>query len=870
MKLCRLPKLVTFGGCLAACLPAAVAQNSILLLNNSVVEPAPYTTSITDPYIFQSTIQELSCPTTGIYANLSSVPSTQSTGNQGLIALDTIIVTVTPPQGVSNAPVNVCPLEYTPPGQACFNPATVGMHGEVTQANPDIGQDLDLAIPGFGQTFYQYYGVPAISIASQLQPGPQSVEFQLENILPPAQSDMGNSTLYLNTNCTSLGVSGPATIINNPPPGNPTNPVTETFVFNSATDQGVNFQYTVPPNIGDLTGLTEHVTDYPVDPASFDTTYTYGTSFSTSSCYLHAGELLNNNAACKMYTLLCSVGTDPTATGALCPASAAADEIFGEAFDPPLNFTLNLPDISTPNGTYHTGVGLLMGPDAWATGSSNGCQYTAGSTAATSQLLCPQNLLYNFFGPGASNSQGRGSNVNSTFVTVYGVPEPLTTVTLTNGSGSSLGVGPANGYWTNNTSPYARLSSTPPIGVNTLSNAVLAGAPEFVAAPIQNISYGLTAPSGNVPQPQNEPIAADTTLAANTACPTAGSSYTAAPFTAPLQPLSLNEGDGNYTLHYYAQDCAGTQELEFLLNSQVNPPSWYTTFYTYPIKLDTVAPAVAVALSPTGGSYSYGQAVSANYSCSDSGSGLASCGSTTYGLSNGTGKANSGQLSATVPTTTLGGSLSYTVTGTDFAGNTQSQSAQYSVGKATLTVTATNLNMTTGTSVPTLTYGVTGFVNGDTAGVLSGSPSLLTTATSSSSAGNYPITITQGTLSAANYNFVFVNGTLSVVAPSVAIITTNAVITGTAATGYTLTISVTNSGTAAATNVTLTSATLGTTSGTPVVKNIGTVVAGGGTGSFTVKFAGSAGGNGAGVAEKYAGTYGGGSFSTSLRSVTLP
>jgi sulfur carrier protein ThiS len=57
-------------------------------------------------------------------------------------------------------------------------------------------------------------------------------------------------------------------------------------------------------------------------------------------------------------------------------------------------------------------------------------------------------------------------------------------------------------------------------------------------------------------------------------------------------------------------------------------------------------------------------------------------------------------------------------------------------------------------------------VNGDTAGVLSGTPNETTTATSSSAPGSYPITITQGSLAAANYNFTFVNGTLTIVSGS--------------------------------------------------------------------------------------------------------
>ncbi|WP_165351050.1 MBG domain-containing protein, partial [Ciceribacter ferrooxidans] len=63
---------------------------------------------------------------------------------------------------------------------------------------------------------------------------------------------------------------------------------------------------------------------------------------------------------------------------------------------------------------------------------------------------------------------------------------------------------------------------------------------------------------------------------------------------------------------------------------------------------------------------------------------------------------------------------------------------------------------------PTLTYTPTGFVNGDTSSVLSGTTSLSTTAVTNSSVGSYPITITVGTLSAADYSFSFVNGSLTV------------------------------------------------------------------------------------------------------------
>jgi hypothetical protein len=705
MSFPRLSKIATVAGCLALCLPAAVAQNSITLLSDSPIQAAPNSASQANPYIFQTTIQELNCPATGIYANISSQPSTLTHSNAQLLALDSIFVTVTPATGPIVGPKNVCPTLFTPPGPVCFNPAQVGIHGDVDEW---IGQDPDGVVPGSSpaQTFSQLYGVGFIPIGSLLSPGMQSVQIQLENTLSPNQGSVGNSTLYLNTSCTLAGVSGPSTVVNGTTPmgGGP-----QTFVLNNDTQdgEGISFNYTFPAGaaipgsncLGQPGCITEHVSDMPIDPATFGpnatslTSYTYGTSFSTASCFLHAGELLNNNPACKMFTLLCSLGTDPTESGANCPSSqnAAEDEIFGESFDPPATPALTLPDIQTLSGTYHTGVGLLMGPDTWNPGTANGCTYTPDSIAAEQDLMCPQNLLFSFSGPGSSSSTGKGENVNSTFITVYGVPEPLTTVTLTNPSNnnSTVALSAANGYWTNVSAPNLQLSATPPLGV-----AATVATGQFVAAPIQNISYGVTAP-GSVPQPSSEqfgPIAGDTTLPAPT-CPTVGYNGTppATVFTALSQPLSLSP-DGNYVVHYYAQDCAGTQELLFQLNTQVNPPSWFTSFYTYPINVDTVAPTVSVpTLSPAGGAYAYGQTVTANFACSDTESGLASCGGANYTISNGTGPSTSGPLSPAVPTTTLGGPFTYSVTATDFAGNSTTQSVSYSVGQASQAITGFTL-----------------------------------------------------------------------------------------------------------------------------------------------------------------------------------
>jgi len=85
------------------------------------------------------------------------------------------------------------------------------------------------------------------------------------------------------------------------------------------------------------------------------------------------------------------------------------------------------------------------------------------------------------------------------------------------------------------------------------------------------------------------------------------------------------------------------------------------------------------------------------------------------------------------------------------------------VNKAPLTVTAQNSTRAYGAANPSFSDIITGFVNGDTQSVVSGTASLTTTATASSVPGTYPITAALGTLSAANYTFsTFVNGTLTI------------------------------------------------------------------------------------------------------------
>src|SRR5579863_10089022 len=85
------------------------------------------------------------------------------------------------------------------------------------------------------------------------------------------------------------------------------------------------------------------------------------------------------------------------------------------------------------------------------------------------------------------------------------------------------------------------------------------------------------------------------------------------------------------------------------------------------------------------------------------------------------------------------------------------------VSAPTLTVTADDKSVNLGDSLPPLTASFSGF-DGDTLATsdVTGSPTLFTTATATSPAGDYPIMISQGTLASGHYAFAFTNGTLHI------------------------------------------------------------------------------------------------------------
>jgi hypothetical protein len=86
--------------------------------------------------------------------------------------------------------------------------------------------------------------------------------------------------------------------------------------------------------------------------------------------------------------------------------------------------------------------------------------------------------------------------------------------------------------------------------------------------------------------------------------------------------------------------------------------------------------------------------------------------------------------------------------------------ANLTVTKAPLTIKAQNATKVYGAALPALPVTYTGFVLGENESVLTTPAAVTTTATPSSNAGSYPITVSGAT--AANYSLTFSGGTLTV------------------------------------------------------------------------------------------------------------
>ena len=105
------------------------------------------------------------------------------------------------------------------------------------------------------------------------------------------------------------------------------------------------------------------------------------------------------------------------------------------------------------------------------------------------------------------------------------------------------------------------------------------------------------------------------------------------------------------------------------------------------------------------------------------------------------------------------------ISGTDSGNYSLANSSAVATADITpvlLTVTADDKSRAYAAANPAFTATITGYVNGESASVITGSADLATLADTNSVVGTYPITAAIGSLTATNYTFSFVDGTLTI------------------------------------------------------------------------------------------------------------
>ena len=109
------------------------------------------------------------------------------------------------------------------------------------------------------------------------------------------------------------------------------------------------------------------------------------------------------------------------------------------------------------------------------------------------------------------------------------------------------------------------------------------------------------------------------------------------------------------------------------------------------------------------------------------------------------------------------GTATVTITG---QGNyTGTKSANFTINKAPLTITANSYNINQGDVLPSFAVSYSGFKNSETSSVLTTQPTISCSATSGSAPGIYDITVSGA--AAQNYSFNYVNGTLTIEANNI-------------------------------------------------------------------------------------------------------
>ena len=488
----------------------------------------------------------------------------------------------------------------------------------------------------------------------------------------------------------------------------------------------------------------------------------------------------------------------PTTTGGPAPTGSVTFAVDGGAPSTGVALNASAQAQYSPMGLAagaHTIVATYSGDAANAASTSATFNVTVAPAVLT-VTATSQTRAYNVANaPLAYTITGYVNGDASSVVT--GAPALATTATTTSDPGTypitvAVGTLSAANYTfnlVNGTITVTKASNT--ITFPALANVTYGVSPIALAATANSglaITYSVVSGPATVTNGAGAAVtitgAGPVTIAANQAGNTDYSaatqvtqSFTVAPavLTVAADPQSKQQGQANPTLTY---TITGFKYSDTQATATMGAPSVTTT---------------AVTNSPTGTypiTVAQGTLAAANYTFNLVGNTLTVTGTTAQTITFGTlppvtygvgpitlGATASSGLAITYllvsgPATLAGNVLTITGIGTVTVKATQAGNATYAaapsvtqsfaVNPATLTVTTPNVSRTINTPNLTFMYMITGYVNGENSTVVSGAPSITTTAQTNSPVGTYPITVTQGSLTAANYVFTFVGATLTV------------------------------------------------------------------------------------------------------------
>ena len=578
-------------------------------------------------YSVQSTTVNLTCPTSGVTATLSSTPDGASNVFQ-----DNTLQVANTINGATTTTTNVCfggdtnfqgftgfPAGTTNCFQQSYESAAAGFLGQ----DPELATGL-IATYGVSPLNLQNTNVNAL-FPPVLSSGTQAVSFQLTD----AGGDLGAGTLHLVTNCSIAGITPGGSITGNPISTSPT----QSYTFDSAPNQTISLENSVAGASGATfnPGIVPIVTDIAV-PQQLFSQLVQNTSAAPAVCFRMASELDYSVTPaapmCKGFLVQCFNPANGTTTGDNCDPTSVNqvrnlyyaaqfsspdgpvngfNYLYGPVGNPSADACSNV----VPGGSCATGTGpgMLMGGDNWlcaASGSPcpavattrtavNPPTYAASNCALSGSLqgaACPLDLLTEFEGAADLKGGSTTTNSNSVLIPVANMPLPTATAAVAgqNTFGWIRASSNISATFTSNEAVYPTAGNIPSPN----------GFAPTTAAPPMSLTYGIS----TWPALPNTtyPVAGDLTN------PNSSTSLTT-PFcnTGGLTPPTFTSAgsvgglsDGMYNLHFFTTDCAFTEGLIFNPTGAAltTPTTNWASFPFVTVGIDNVPPQVSSCSAP--------------------------------------------------------------------------------------------------------------------------------------------------------------------------------------------------------------------------------------------------------------------------------